>query len=50
LSLCHKLHILHRKIERYTIKFSPALNQKEPEKALHESGDLSHTHHLKGAD
>jgi hypothetical protein len=26
-------------IERYTIKFGPAVSQKELEKALHESGD-----------
>jgi hypothetical protein len=26
-------------IERYTIKFGPAVSQKEIEKALHESGD-----------
>lgn len=26
-------------IERYTIKFAPAVSQKELEKALHESGD-----------
>ena len=26
-------------IERYTIKFAPAVSQKDLEKALHESGD-----------
>ena len=34
-------------IERYTIKFGPAVSQKELEKALHEDGDLSKVHHLK---
>jgi hypothetical protein len=34
-------------IERYTIKFGPAVSQKELEKALHENGDLSKAHHLK---
>ena len=34
-------------IERYTIKFGPAVSQKELEKALHEDGDLSKAHHLK---
>ena len=34
-------------IDRYTIKFGPALSQKELEKALHEDGDLSHAHKLK---
>ena len=34
-------------IERYTIKFGPAVSQKELEKALHEDGDLSKSHHLK---
>jgi hypothetical protein len=27
-------------IERYTIKFGPAVSQKELEKMLHESGDM----------
>jgi hypothetical protein len=30
-------------IERYTIKFGPAVSQKELEKALHEDGE-THTH------
>ena len=34
-------------IERYTIKFGPAVSQKELEKALHENGDLSKAHQLK---
>jgi len=34
-------------IESYTIKFGPAVSQKELEKALHEDGDLSKAHHLK---
>jgi hypothetical protein len=34
-------------IDRYTIKFGPAVSQKELEKALHEDGDLSHAHKLK---
>jgi hypothetical protein len=34
-------------IERYSIKFGPAVSQKELEKALHEDGDLSKAHHLK---
>ena len=34
-------------IEHYTIKFGPAVSQKELEKALHEDGDLSKAHHLK---
>jgi hypothetical protein len=34
-------------IERYTIKFGPAVSQKELEKALYEDGDLSKAHHLK---
>jgi hypothetical protein len=28
-------------IERYTIKFGPAVSQKELEKVLHENGDIS---------
>jgi hypothetical protein len=34
-------------IERYTIKFGPAVTQKELEKALHDDGDLSKAHYLK---
>jgi hypothetical protein len=34
-------------IERYIIKFGPAVSQKELEKALNESGDLSKAHHMK---
>ena len=34
-------------IERYTIKFGPAVSQKDLEKALHEGGDLKNAHHLK---
>ena len=34
-------------IEHYTIKFGPAVSQKELEKALHEDGDLKNAHHLK---
>ena len=34
-------------IERYTIKFGPAVSQKELEKALNENGDLSKAHHLR---
>jgi hypothetical protein len=34
-------------IERYTIKFGPAVSRKELEKALHENADLSKAHHLK---
>jgi hypothetical protein len=34
-------------IDHYTIKFDPAVSQKELEKALHEDGDLSKAHHLK---
>lgn len=34
-------------IERYTIKFGPAVSQKELEKVLDENGDLSKAHHLK---
>lgn len=34
-------------IERYTIKFAPAVSQKELEKALNENGDLTKAHHLK---
>lgn len=34
-------------IDRYTIKFGPAVSQKELEKALYENGDLSKAHHLR---
>ena len=34
-------------IERYTIKFGPAVSQKELEKALNDGGDLTKAHHLK---
>jgi hypothetical protein len=34
-------------IERYTIKFGPAVSQKELEKALDQDGDLSKAHYLK---
>lgn len=34
-------------IDHYTIKFGPAVSQKELEKALHEDGDLSHAHKFK---
>lgn len=34
-------------IDRYTIKFGPAVSQKELEKLLHDDGDLSHAHKLK---
>ena len=33
-------------IERYTIKFGPAVSQKELEKALHESGDAPVQHQM----
>lgn len=35
-------------IDRYSIKFGPAISQKELEKALHEDGDLSKAHQLRG--
>ena len=34
-------------IERYTIKFGPAVSQKDLEKALYENGDLSKAHQLR---
>jgi hypothetical protein len=34
-------------IERYAIKFGPAVSRKELEKALYEEGGLSKAHHLK---
>lgn len=34
-------------IDRYTLKFGPAVSQKELEKALNENGDLSKAHQLR---
>lgn len=34
-------------IDRYTIKFGPAVSQKELEKALNEGNDAQHIHKLK---